>query len=147
MTSSEMCSNLPKTLHEEGLAPTCERMSTYSTDLNLDMFLFYCTHRSDPWTHGTFSKGLDRLADGTVLSMHHLDWCSPFLITGPYVRKLRAHNALTQRQLVQRGLQVSLELWIPLLWMWMPKTKSTCLHCTTITCRWWRFWLCQHIPV
>jgi hypothetical protein len=48
-------------------------MSTYSKDLNLDAFLFYCTHWSDPWTHGPFSKELGRLADETVLSVHHLD--------------------------------------------------------------------------
>ena len=95
--------------YSKDLAPTCEIMSTYSKDLNLDMFLFYCTHRSDPWTHGTFSKGLDRLADGTVLSMHHLDRCSPFLMTGQYVRKVRAQKCIiakaiaTERPASQSG--------------------------------------------
>ena len=69
VTSSKMCSNL----HVEGLVPTCERMTTFSKDLNLDAFLFYCNSRSDPWTHGTFSKGLGRLPDRTILSMQHLD--------------------------------------------------------------------------
>ena len=74
MTSSEMCSNLPKTLHEEGLAPTCEGMSTYSKDLNLDVFPFYCTHRSDQWTdlHLTLPKSLSLTLQTQHLQQHQL---------------------------------------------------------------------------
>ena len=74
VTSGEMFSNLPKNLHEEGLAPTCERMSTYSKDLNLDMFLFYCTHRSDQWTnlHLTLPKSLSLTLQTQHLQQHQL---------------------------------------------------------------------------